>query len=547
MRDSSSRGEADRCRCRNRSLGRAGRPGRIGVRTGPGPERPTAGRPGGARPRVRRGHRVLGLAGQAHHGPVDPHHRRGPGGARRRRVHPRRRGAPRWPRSATARGGSVLPDVVVLREGSAGPGRPCTSTHEHAGRGVGRARGRRRAAARAGPTAGSTRGSSTGALVGEATFVLPGDLPLGWHTLRARHRGWRTAARPLVVTPRRLELPPALAERRAWGFMTQLYSVRSRPVLGARRPRRPGRARRLERPRARRRLRPGQPAARGRAGARRWSPRRTCRPPAGSSTRSTCGSRTSPRSAYLPATERAVVEWQAEAVRAPQHRRRPARPRRRLGGQVGGAARPSSRSPAAAARQARVRGVLRRARARAWSTSPPGARWPSATACRQPTGRRTPRDPRRPAGRRRCARSWPTGSSSTCGCSGASTSSWPRRSRRPATPGMPIGIVHDLAVGVHPDGADAWALRDVARPRRHRRRAAGRVQPAWARTGPSRRGGRTGWPSWATRRTATCCARSCATPAGSASTTSSGCSGCGGCPRGCRPTRAPTSATTTRR
>ena len=27
--------------------------------------------------------------------------------------------------------------------------------------------------------------------------------------------------------------------------------------------------------------------------------------------------------------------------------------------------------------------------------------------------------------------------------------------------GMPIGIVHDLAVGVHPDGADAWALRDV--------------------------------------------------------------------------------------
>jgi 4-alpha-glucanotransferase len=31
--------------------------------------------------------------------------------------------------------------------------------------------------------------------------------------------------------------------------------------------------------------------------------------------------------------------------------------------------------------------------------------------------------------------------------------------------GMPIGIVHDLAVGVHPSGADTWALRDVLAPR----------------------------------------------------------------------------------
>nr|WP_308129844.1 4-alpha-glucanotransferase [Kitasatospora aureofaciens] len=27
--------------------------------------------------------------------------------------------------------------------------------------------------------------------------------------------------------------------------------------------------------------------------------------------------------------------------------------------------------------------------------------------------------------------------------------------------GMPVGLIHDLAVGVHPDGADAWALQDV--------------------------------------------------------------------------------------
>jgi 4-alpha-glucanotransferase len=33
--------------------------------------------------------------------------------------------------------------------------------------------------------------------------------------------------------------------------------------------------------------------------------------------------------------------------------------------------------------------------------------------------------------------------------------------RRARASGMALGIVHDLAVGVHPDGADAWALQDV--------------------------------------------------------------------------------------
>ncbi|GAA1239201.1 4-alpha-glucanotransferase [Oryzihumus leptocrescens] len=71
-----------------------------------------------------------------------------------------------------------------------------------------------------------------GRAVGEATFELPGDLPLGWHTLHAR-LGSGTVSTPLVVTPARLTLPPALAEdHRAWGLMTQLYSVRSRRSWG---------------------------------------------------------------------------------------------------------------------------------------------------------------------------------------------------------------------------------------------------------------------------------------------------------------------------
>ncbi len=70
-----------------------------------------------------------------------------------------------------------------------------------------------------------------GRLVGEATFELPADLPLGYHTLRARSGG-REASAALVVTPGWLGLPERIAERRSWGFATQLYSVRSRRSWG---------------------------------------------------------------------------------------------------------------------------------------------------------------------------------------------------------------------------------------------------------------------------------------------------------------------------
>ncbi|MGZ4592496.1 MAG: 4-alpha-glucanotransferase [Actinomycetes bacterium] len=70
-----------------------------------------------------------------------------------------------------------------------------------------------------------------GRLVGEATVVLPDDLPLGWHALEARvadaaGEAWSS----LVVTPRFLGLPPSVGQSAdpTWGFMTQLYSVRSR-------------------------------------------------------------------------------------------------------------------------------------------------------------------------------------------------------------------------------------------------------------------------------------------------------------------------------
>jgi 4-alpha-glucanotransferase len=71
-----------------------------------------------------------------------------------------------------------------------------------------------------------------GALVGEATFALPEDLPMGWHTLVARSAAGVESTSPLVVTPATLP-EPELPGGRAWGLLTQLYQVRSRRSWGS--------------------------------------------------------------------------------------------------------------------------------------------------------------------------------------------------------------------------------------------------------------------------------------------------------------------------
>ena len=70
-----------------------------------------------------------------------------------------------------------------------------------------------------------------GRLIGEATYVVPADLPLGWHTIRAVTDDGVSES-VLAVTPERLH-PPALdSGERMWGLMAQLYSVRSRRSWG---------------------------------------------------------------------------------------------------------------------------------------------------------------------------------------------------------------------------------------------------------------------------------------------------------------------------
>lgn len=67
--------------------------------------------------------------------------------------------------------------------------------------------------------------------IGEATFELPGDLPTGWHRLVAHldqpavTEGSEVST--LVVTPGRLELPEVLRHGGVTGLMTQIYQVRS--------------------------------------------------------------------------------------------------------------------------------------------------------------------------------------------------------------------------------------------------------------------------------------------------------------------------------
>ena len=79
-----------------------------------------------------------------------------------------------------------------------------------------------------------------GVIVWRVHVPLPSDLPLGWHTVHAAQRPHgrsepdRTAQCSLVVTPARLAEPPSRPGHggRSWGLMAQLYSLRSRSSWG---------------------------------------------------------------------------------------------------------------------------------------------------------------------------------------------------------------------------------------------------------------------------------------------------------------------------
>ena len=62
-------------------------------------------------------------------------------------------------------------------------------------------------------------------------LTMPDDLPIGYHTLNVQVGGVQRRA-TVIVAPPRIELPEAVRQRQRWGWMTQMYSVRSADSWG---------------------------------------------------------------------------------------------------------------------------------------------------------------------------------------------------------------------------------------------------------------------------------------------------------------------------
>ncbi|WP_283633531.1 4-alpha-glucanotransferase [Mycolicibacterium poriferae] len=70
-----------------------------------------------------------------------------------------------------------------------------------------------------------------GRSVGEATFELPADVPIGYHHLHMQV-GPTDISTPVIVAPAKLDVPTRLGGGRVWGLAAQLYSVRSENSWG---------------------------------------------------------------------------------------------------------------------------------------------------------------------------------------------------------------------------------------------------------------------------------------------------------------------------
>ena len=294
-----------------------------------------------------------------------------------------------------------------------------------------------------------------GRLVGRATFEVPADLPLGWHELHAEGPSAQ-AHSPVVVTPDRLELPERVRDGAAWGVMTQLYSVRSRESWGV------GDLADL--------------AELGWLAGHRWgadfllvNPLHAAEPvepltpsPYLPTTRRFVNPlyvrvEDVRETAYLSAADRALVEWAAEPVLG-------------LATDTG----PIDRDAAWAAKRAALEVVFAQPRSAARQAELDAfveeqgeglrefALWCALVERYGPpaTWSEDLQDPLSDAvaaaavelADRVAFHSW---------LQWVADEQLATAHRAALDAGMALGIMHDLAVGVHPEGADAWAMRDV--------------------------------------------------------------------------------------
>ncbi len=70
-----------------------------------------------------------------------------------------------------------------------------------------------------------------GVFIAPASLVIPADLPVGYHTLHVTV-GDRTEDATLISAPERVELPEPMRNGQLWGWMAQLYSIRSADSWG---------------------------------------------------------------------------------------------------------------------------------------------------------------------------------------------------------------------------------------------------------------------------------------------------------------------------
>jgi 4-alpha-glucanotransferase len=312
-----------------------------------------------------------------------------------------------------------------------------------------------------------------GRTIGEASFLLPPDLPLGWHRLHAlitpAGRGADGASapaitkeaeevdRPLVVTPPRLELHPALREDRAWGFMTQLYSVRSRYSWGLGdladlaeiadwSARDHGAGFVLVNP-----LHAAEPVPPMEPSPYLPTTRRFVNP-------MYLRVEDIREVGYMPSTDRALVEWQAEAMRGLNASGDPL-DRDAVWGAKKAALETVFAQPRSRARQAQFEAFCAREGAglvdfATWCALAeryglPMSRWPDLARDPRSEAVRQIRDEMSERVEFYMWLQW---------CLDEQLAA---AQRTALAAGMPIGIVHDLAVGVHPEGAETWTLADV--------------------------------------------------------------------------------------
>lgn len=63
------------------------------------------------------------------------------------------------------------------------------------------------------------------------TIAIPGSLPMGYHTLHVSTED-RDADATIINAPAHIAVPEAVADHHRWGWMTQMYSVRSHESWG---------------------------------------------------------------------------------------------------------------------------------------------------------------------------------------------------------------------------------------------------------------------------------------------------------------------------